>query len=57
MMNDQQQPDPRDPRPDSEMVGRHPMFRGHNCSRCKSGDRACVRGDPGRCEWLHARND
>jgi hypothetical protein len=49
--------DPRDPRPDSEMVGRHPMFRDHNCSRCKSGDRACVRGDPGRCEWPHARND
>jgi hypothetical protein len=36
---------------------RHTMFRNHNCSRCRSGERACVRGDPGRCDWPHARND
>jgi hypothetical protein len=52
-----QEPDPRDPRPDHEMAGRHGLFRDHNCSRCKSGERACVRGDPRRCEWPHARND
>jgi hypothetical protein len=49
--------DPRDPRPDHEMVGRHAMFRDHNCSRCKSGERPCVSGNPGQCEWPHARND
>lgn len=49
--------DPRDPRPDSELRGRDPIFRHHNCSRCRSGEKACVEGDPGRCDWPHARND
>ena len=33
-----QAPDPRDPRPDSEMVGRDAIFRDHNCSRCRDGE-------------------
>ena len=49
--------DPRDPRPDREMVGRHGMFRDHNCARCRNGERACVRGNPRQCEFPHARND
>jgi len=47
--------DPRDPR--RLLPGMHPKFEYHNCARCKDGERACVRGDPGRCEWPHARND
>jgi hypothetical protein len=39
------------------MVGRDGVFRDHNCARCESGERACVRGDPRRCEFPHARND
>jgi hypothetical protein len=45
-------PDPRDPDPSRDGV-----FQTHNCSRCQHGKRACVRGDPRRCENLHARND
>jgi hypothetical protein len=44
-----QAPDPRDPRPDSEMVGRDAIFRDHNCSRCRDGERPCVRGNPRNC--------
>jgi hypothetical protein len=44
--------DPRDPDPTREGV-----FQTHNCYRCQHGKRACVRGDPHRCEWPHARND
>jgi hypothetical protein len=49
--------DPRDPRPDHEMVGRAAIFRDHNCSRCRSGERPCVNGNPNQCGWPHARND
>lgn len=49
--------DPRDPRPDSELRGRDSIFRDHNCSRCRDGEKACVKGDPRRCDWPHARND
>jgi hypothetical protein len=60
--------DSRDPRiewkPDTNpflvpagYVHRDAMFRDHNCSRCRSGERACVQGEPRRCDWLHARND
>lgn len=38
-------------------VCRDTKFRDHNCPRCRSGERACVHGDPGRCSWPHARND
>jgi hypothetical protein len=38
-------------------VFRDTKFRDHNCSRCRSGERACVKGDPRRCDWPHARND
>ena len=38
-------------------VHRDSKFRNHNCSRCRSGERACVNGDPRRCDWPHARND
>lgn len=47
--------DPREPR--RLLPGMHPIFRDHNCPRCKSGERACVHGDPGRCGWPRARND
>lgn len=49
--------DPRDARPEHEMVDRHPMFRHHNCYRCKDGEKPCVRGNQSRCEYPHARND
>lgn len=47
--------DPRDPRPDPVT---HPIFRNHNCWKCREGERPCVnpRG-PGQCEFPHARND
>jgi hypothetical protein len=32
--------DPRDPRLDEEIVGKHPIFRYHNCWKCKDGDEA-----------------
>lgn len=44
--------DPRDP--DYTRTG---MFVLHNCWRCKSGKRPCVRGNPNQCEYPHARND
>jgi hypothetical protein len=44
--------DPRDPDPTREGI-----FRDHNCWRCQSGAKACVRGTPNRCEYPHARND
>jgi hypothetical protein len=44
--------DPRDPDPSREGIFRH-----HNCARCRSGEKPCVRGNPAQCEWPHARND
>ena len=38
-------------------VLRPAIMRDHNCPRCRSGERACVQGDPSRCSWPHARND
>lgn len=35
----------------------HPMFRDHNCYRCKDGEKPCVHGNPHGCEYPHARND
>ncbi len=49
-------PDPRDPRPDHEMVGRAPIFRNNNCWKCRSGELPCPRNYRG-CEFPHARND
>lgn len=46
--------DPRDPRPDPV---NHPMFRGHNCWKCREGARPCVVGNPSQCEYPYARND
>ncbi|MDE2097067.1 MAG: hypothetical protein KGL39_07460 [Patescibacteria group bacterium] len=54
---ERQRHDPRDSRPASEMVGRAEVFRDHNCARCDSGLKPCVRGNPRSCDWLHARND
>ncbi len=45
-------PDPRDP--DHSRAG---MFVYHNCWKCQSGEKPCVNGNPGRCEFPHARND
>lgn len=36
---------------------RYGVFVLHNCYRCRHGAKACVHGDPRRCENLHARND
>lgn len=44
--------DPRDPDPTKTGI-----FRDHNCAYCRSGDLPCVKGDPYRCEYPHARND
>ena len=38
-------------------VHRPAIMRGHNCSRGRSGERACVEGNPAGCSGLHARND
>lgn len=35
----------------------HPMFRDHNCWKCREGERPCVAGNPNQCEFPHARND
>jgi hypothetical protein len=48
----QTRPDPRDP--DTSRTG---MFRDHNCSKCDSGNKPCVRDNPRNCEYPHARND
>jgi hypothetical protein len=37
-----QAPDSRDPRPDSEMVGRAGIFLDHNCLRRRNGERPCA---------------
>jgi hypothetical protein len=52
-------PDSRDPRDEVYLRSRNiPLiFRNHNCARCHDGERACVKGDPYRCDNPHARND
>jgi uncharacterized Fe-S cluster protein YjdI len=44
--------DPRDPD-----YSREGIFIYHNCWKCDSGSRPCVRGNPRQCEFPHARND
>lgn len=39
---------------------RQPIFRDHNCWKCRDGELPCTGrrdGDHGRCEYPHARND
>lgn len=49
----EQRPDPRDPD-----YSREGVFQDHNCYRCDSGKKPCVRGgNPGKCPYLRARND
>jgi hypothetical protein len=39
---------------------RQPIFRDHNCWKCRDGELPCTGrrdGDYGRCEYPHARND
>jgi hypothetical protein len=57
VMTNGSQSDPRDPRPEIEMIGKHPIFRYHNCARCDSGREPCIQSNPRQCDWLHARND
>ncbi len=40
--------------PDHSRTG---IFVNHNCPRCLDGKKPCVKGNPNRCGWLHARND
>jgi hypothetical protein len=47
--------DPRGPRSDEEMIGKHPIFRNHNCWKCKDGEKECPWNY--NCEYPHARND
>lgn len=44
-----------DPREDHPT--RQGIFRSHNCWRCQSGAKPCVRGATNRCEYPRARND
>lgn len=44
--------DPRDPNPSKEG-----FFRYHNCWKCREGEKPCVNGTPGRCDYPRARND
>jgi hypothetical protein len=44
--------DPRDPD-----YSREGIFVYHNCYRCDSGAKPCVRGNTNQCEYPHARND
>lgn len=51
-------PDPRDARPESEMAGRDPIFRDHNCWKCTDGRKPCPQRQLGHhCEYPLARND
>lgn len=45
-------PDPRDP--DHSRSG---IFVHHNCWKCGSGQKPCVRGNPNGCDYSRARND
>jgi len=47
-----EQPDPRDPRP-----GVEGFWAYHNCSRCRDGEKPCVKGGHHQCDWPHARDD
>jgi hypothetical protein len=33
------------------------MFVYHDCWKCRDGSKPCVSGDPGNCEYPHARDD
>jgi len=44
--------DPRDPD-----YSREGVFVDHNCWRCDSGKKPCIKGNPRDCDTLHARND
>lgn len=46
------EPDPRDPD-----YSREGVFVYHNCWKCNDGQKPCVKGKSGGCEYLHARND
>ncbi len=46
---------PLDPRePDYSRSG---VFIDHNCWRCDSGKKPCIKSNPRDCDTLHARND
>lgn len=36
---------------------RQPIFRDHNCWKCRDGELRCAERDYGRCSYPHARND
>ncbi len=47
--------EPTDPRePDYSRSG---VFINHNCWRCDSGRKPCIKNNPRDCDTLHARND
>lgn len=53
---EQQRRDPREPRTDEELAGRAPIFRNHNCWKCRDGTRPCPNGYR-NCEYPRARDD
>lgn len=36
---------------------RQPIFRNHNCWKCRDGERPCAEGNYNCCSYPHARND
>jgi len=36
---------------------RQPIFRYHNCWKCREGERPCAEGNYNSCSYPHARND
>jgi hypothetical protein len=45
--------DTREPRANP----RQPIFRDHDCSACKNGEKPCREGRYNCCSYPHARND
>lgn len=53
-VSEKPKPDPREPD-----YSRKGIFQTHNCWRCQSGERPCIKGKGNErdCDSLHARND
>lgn len=47
--------DGRDPRPEGTYT--QPIFRDHNCWKCRDGKKPCAEGNYATCSYPHARND
>ena len=47
--------DEEERRQERGMGARHDRY--HDCWKCGDGSQPCANGDPGNCEYPHARND